>query len=74
MCQATGFKNKSNSELAAQNIPWEKFYVPNNQLAQQCYPFFTVYKVTQSNISVDMYQIMGMYDAGTLEKGSTAGY
>ena len=74
MCQATGFKNKSNSDLAAPVIPWEKFFVPNNQLQQQCYPFFTVYKLTDSDISVDMYEIQGMYDPGKLEDGSKAGY
>lgn len=74
MCQATGFKNKSNSDLAAPEIPWEKFFVPNNKLQQQCYPFFTVYKVTQNSISVDMYEIQGMYSAGSLEEGAKAGY
>jgi hypothetical protein len=74
MCQATGFKNKSNSDLADPSIPWEEFYVPENKLQQQSYPFFTVYKVTENNISVDMYQIAGMYDSGTLADGAKAGY
>lgn len=74
MCQATGFKNKSNSDLADPNIPWEKFFVPNDKLQQQSYPFFTVYKVTQNEVSVDMYEIQGMYSAGELKDGSKAGY
>ena len=74
MCQATGFKNKSNSELAAPIIPWEKFFIPNTTLQQQCYPFFTVYKVSDSEVSVDMYQIKGMYNAGSEAEGSKAGY
>lgn len=73
MCQATGFKNKSNSELAADIIPWEDFYVKSSSLSAQCYPFFTVYQVTPSNIDVKMYQIRGMYDAGG-DDGSKAGY
>lgn len=79
MCQATGFKNKSNADLSDKIIPWERFFVPGNDLPQQCYPYFTVYKVTPTSVSVDMYQIQGMYDPGQPsteigEGGAKAGY
>ena len=66
MCQATGFKNKSNSDLAAgeNEIPWERFYVAGDtdgHVVGQCYPFFTLYEVTANNISVKMYKIDNMY-------------
>ena len=66
MCQATGFKNKSNSDLAAgeNEIPWERFYVAGDtdgHVVGQCYPFFTLYEVTDNNISVKMYKIDNMY-------------
>ena len=73
MCQATGFKNKSNSDLAGDYIPWERFYVKASNLKEQSYPFYTVYEVTDGEIKSYMYQIRGMYDAGS-EKGSPAGY
>lgn len=79
MCQATGFKNKSNSDLAAESadgpIPWERFYVPGENIAEQTYPFYTLYTVDGTNREVDvfMYQIRGMY--GTPNKdNSKAGY
>ena len=81
MCQATGFKNKSNSDLAASTpIPWERFYVKGDNISEQCYPFYTVYKVeTESNgkpkYTVKMYQIKGMYEAsGGAKGGSPEGY
>ena len=80
MCQATGFKNKSNSDLAAKTlIPWESFYVPNNNIQDQSYPFYTVYRVLgdpdsgNPRIESYMYQIKGMYSPGG-ETGSKAGY
>lgn len=80
MCQATGFKNKSNSDLASSGIiPWERFYVKGDNIKEQCYPFYTVYNV-KTNAStnrpeyhINMYKIDGMYEAGTA-KGSPAGY
>ena len=74
MCQATGFKNKSNSELAALNVPWEDFYVKKNELIKQCYPFFTHYQVSNSEVDVKMYQINDMYSPGKEDSGSAAGY
>ena len=73
MCQATGFKNKSNSDLAGDYIPWERFYVKASNVKEQSYPFYTVYEVSDGEIKSYMYQIRGMYDAGN-EKGSPAGY
>lgn len=70
MCQATGFKNKSNSDLAAGEgeIPWERFYVPGDSdgsVVGQCASFFTVYKVDGSSndqkVTVNMYKIDNMY-------------
>lgn len=78
MCQASGFKNKSNSDLASKNlIPWELFYVKGNSIQEQSYPFYTVYNVSEENgqpkYDIRMYKITGMYDAGG-ETGSPAGY
>lgn len=82
MCQATGFKNKSNSDLAASNgiIPWERFYVKGDNITEQCRPFFTVYNLSYENEKpkyvVKMYKINGMYDDGANRdgKGSPQGY
>lgn len=77
MCQATGFKNESNSDLACpssdQNleknetfgrIPWEDFYVAKDNVIDQCYPFYTIYNVSgDGDIEVKMYKIQGFYTA-----------
>lgn len=93
MCQATGFKNKSNSDLASgwvtgKNasdpskapggpIPWEKFYVPTDNISGQSYPFYTLYKFIHEEdrdmIKSYMYRIRNMYVEPTSE-GSKAGY
>ena len=82
MCQATGFKNKSNSDLAAEQVPWERHYVPcakNENLiniGEQLFPFYTIYEVSSSQIVAYMYRIEDMYPAksGTPNNGSPAGY
>ena len=79
MCQATGFKNKSNSELADVDIPWEEHHVPRTDIRGQCYPFYNLYKVnTEGNdpkIVSKMYRIKNMYDDGGEDTGgSPAGY
>lgn len=81
MCHATGFKNKSNSDLAAyaEIIPWEYYYVKgdNSSLHDQCFPYFTVYVVNGSGTSlaveVNMFQINGLY-YNPDGKGTSAGY
>lgn len=93
MCQATGFKNKSNSDLASgwvtgKNasdptkapggpIPWEKFYVPTDNISGQSYPFYTLYRfIPEGNrdiIKSYMYRIRNMYVEPT-DEGSKAGY
>ena len=68
MCQATGYKNKSNSDLASQSrtIPWERHYIQGaDDPTGQAYPFFTVYEVTDSDVTVSMYKISGFYTAST---------
>lgn len=79
MCQATGFKNRSNSDLAADGIPWEKFYVPARQetdyagatstkvVSGQCYPFFTEFNVHDNECDVNMMKIKNMYPANRIE-------
>lgn len=80
MCQATGFKNKSNSDLASKDmIPWERFYVKGDNIKEQCYPFYTVYNVETINgkpqYTVKMYLIEGMYESeGGSKNGSPVGY
>ena len=81
MCQATGFKNKSNSDLASKDmIPWERFYVKGDNIKEQCYPFYTVYNVDtdaagKPTYTVKMYLIEGMYPAeGGAKNGSPVGY
>ena len=82
MCQATGFKNKSNSDLASKDIiPWERFYVKGDNIEEQCYPYYTVYNVktnTETNrpeYHVNMYKISGMYaSTGGAKNGSPVGY
>lgn len=82
MCQATGVKNKSNSDLAAAKvvIPWERFYVKGDDIKEQCYPFYAVYNVStgedgEPSYNVKMYQIDGMYQPdGGSNNGSPTGY
>ena len=89
MCQTSGFKNKSNSDLACASgdgiIPWERFYVPGDSIAEQCAPFYTVYDVitrdsagkllSEPRIEVNMYRVSGMYaDSGGPKGGSPEGY
>lgn len=80
MCQATGFKNMSNSDLACSStngvIPWENFYVSKDNKRDQCYPFYTIYEVSSSgDIAVKMYKITGFYSPGTdASEGSPSGY
>ena len=83
MCQTSGFKNKSNSDLACNSvdgtIPWERFYVPGDQIAPQCAPYYTVYNIVTSDgnprIEVNMYRVSGMYaDNGGGNGGSPDGY
>jgi hypothetical protein len=86
MCQTSGFKNKSNSDLACNAkddgiIPWERFYVPGDAIAEQCSPFYTVYHVYDNDdeenprIEVNMYRVSGMYeDSGGPKGGSPDGY
>jgi hypothetical protein len=87
MCQTSGFKNKSNSDLAASIglIPWERFYVKGDAIAEQCAPFYTVYNVITRDesgkllenprIEVNMYRVSGLYqDSGGPKGGSPAGY
>lgn len=82
MCQATGFKNKSNSDLASKDIiPWERFYVKGDNIMEQCYPFYTVYNVKTNSqtdrpeYTINMYKIDGMYEAtGGSKNGSPTGY
>lgn len=74
MCHATGFKNKSNSDLAAtSDIPWERHYVKGSDangeestsVEQQYYPFFTIYEVkSDGNIVVKMWYIDRFYTGG----------
>lgn len=80
MCHATGFKNKSNSDLAADKeiIPWEYYYVPGgtNSIREQCFPYCTLYVVkgsgTNLTAEVNMIRFNGLYD--NPEKGTGAGY
>ena len=82
MCQATGFKNKSNSDLASKDvIPWERFYVKGDNIMEQCYPYYTVYNVKTNETTgrpeyhINMYKIDGMYEAsGGAKNGSPVGY
>lgn len=89
MCQTSGFKNKSNSDLACNSedgeIPWERFYVKGDAISEQCAPFYTVYFVKtvdedgnpldNPRIEVNMYRVSGMYaDSGGPKGGSPEGY
>jgi hypothetical protein len=89
MCQTSGFKNKSNSDLACESkngiIPWERFYVKGDAIKEQCAPFYTVYRVitrdddgnklSDPRIEVNMYRVSGLYeDTGGPKGGSPDGY
>lgn len=81
MCHATGFKNKSNSDLAAsaEVIPWEYYYVNGNVTYDQCFPYCTLYVVKdgddgKTQIEVNMLRITGIYPVPNNDVGTKAGY
>lgn len=83
MCQATGFKNLSNSDTSdgTEHCQWQRALVQGSAInsstnkvdkvtpTDQLYPFYTRFRVTNSNISVEMHRVAGMYDPS-----SSAGY
>lgn len=72
MCHATGFKNKSNSDLCTpENLFWLKDKVgevlsngqPNKSAGKaQQYPFYAVVECTPETVKADMYQVVGLYN------------
>ena len=75
MCHATGFKNVSNSELAADmsTNKWLRNFVPNGE-AEQRAPFYNRYFCGPDGIKVQMIRIGDMYtaaksDGSVIKKG-----
>ena len=77
MCQATGYKNKSNSDTSdgEEHCQWQRNMVQGGQVntsnwdepididpKAQCYPFYTRFHVTQDHIDVNMERVAGIYD------------
>lgn len=73
MCQATGYKNKSNSDLCAYfngnsyNNYWLKDCVPaiDDNPIEQAFPFYNVITLSDTSIDISMYNIAGLYDQST---------
>jgi hypothetical protein len=76
MSQATGYKHTSNKELPAQSIPWCRHYYPSkrgkdkdNNITSavdkgQRYPFYSVYTVTNDNITIDVKRVLNVLVEG----------
>lgn len=71
MCQATGYKQTSNKELPAENIPWLKNYFPSSLStgtpvvnAGQKYPFYIKWTITSNQIIGDVVKINNIMTAG----------
>ena len=78
MCQATGFKNLSNSDTSdgEEHCQWNRYLVQGSIIklengiydsekitpSDQLYPFYARYSVTENNIHVDMQRVAGLYD------------
>ncbi len=62
MCQATGFKNLSNSDTSADTdyCQWLRNLVPLGGSAQW-YPFYTRFRITPTRIYVSMERVGGLY-------------
>lgn len=84
MCQATGFKNISNSDTSDndERCQWQRGMVAGGRVSnettgetkkvtptEQLYPFYTRYHVTPTSIEVNMERVANMY-----EPSSDAGY
>ncbi len=83
MCQATGYKNLSNSDTSdgGEHCQWQRNMVQGSVLnanwegdaidnpTDQLYPFYTRFHVTADHIDVDMHRVAGMYSPS-----SKAGY
>lgn len=60
MSQATGYKHTSNKELPGTNIPWCRYYYPNNNGKvnnEQRYPFYSIYNITSDQITIDVKRV-----------------
>lgn len=69
MSQATSYKHTSNKELPSKDIPWLRYYYPNNNgkaNAGQTYPFYTIWDVTNTEIIGQVRKVVGAF-------GGTAG-
>lgn len=82
MCQATGYKNMSNSDTSdgAEHCQWQRNMVQGSIMTDsyegealtaedQLYPFYTRFHLTNDAIQVDMHRIADMYSPS-----SKAGY
>jgi hypothetical protein len=75
MSQATGYKHTSNKELPAANIPWCRHYFPSTRSVvdgevssavnnEQKYPFYTVYNITNDNITINVKRVKNIIVEG----------
>lgn len=75
MCQATGYKNISNSDTSdgEEHCQWQRGMVQGGKIqndyqvkdvtpTEQLYPFYTRFHVTNNKIYVDMHRVAGMYE------------
>lgn len=71
MCQATSYKQTSNKELPAENIPWIENYFPASMAtgtpvasAGQKYPFYIKWTIKDNQITGDVYKINNIMTSG----------
>ena len=71
--QATGYKHTSNKELPSKEVPWDYYFFPCTSVitdkttvkdtvnAGQRYPFYTIYEVTDGQISCTTKKINNLF-------------
>ena len=71
MCQSTGYKQTSNQELPAVNIPWLENYFPSSLSSGtpvansgQKYPFYIKWKITSTQIIGNVVKIQNIMTSG----------
>ena len=65
MSQATSYKHTSNKETPGKNLPWLRYYFPQNDgsaNANQKFPFYTIWTVNNTEITGEVRKVLGAFD------------
>ena len=74
--QSTGYKHTSNKELPSKEVPWDYYFFPCTSVitdkdtvkdtvnAGQRYPFYTIYEISDEQISCTTKKINNLFTSG----------